>query len=117
MALDDAGDDTGQIGLGIDAVQLGGLDQRGQDRPVFTAAVGAGEQGVLARQRQGADGAFDGVVVDLDATVGEEQGQARPARQGVADGLGQLGLLADGLQPGAQPGLQGLDQRISISMA
>ena len=73
-----------------------------------------GEQGVLASQRQGPDGALDGVVVDLDAAVSQEQGQTRPARQGVADGFGQLGLLADGRQLGAQPGLQLFDQRLAL---
>jgi hypothetical protein len=55
VALDDAGDDVGDIGLRIDVVELGGLDQGGEDRPVLGAAVRAGEQGVLAGQSQGAD--------------------------------------------------------------
>ena len=72
MATDDAGDDFGDVGLWIDIVELGGLDERGDDGPVFGAAVGAGEQAVLAGQRQGPDGALDGVVVDLDAAITEE---------------------------------------------
>lgn len=47
MALDDAADDVGEIALRVDAVQLAGLDQRGQYGPVVAAAVGAGEEGVL----------------------------------------------------------------------
>jgi len=52
MALDDQRDDGGHVGLGIDAVELAGFDQRGDDGPVAGAAVRAGEQGVLPRQRQ-----------------------------------------------------------------
>ena len=106
MAVDDAGDDVGEVGLRIDAVELAGLDQRGDDGPVLAAAVGAGEEGILAVQRERPDGAFDDVVVDLDAAVVEEAGEALPARQGVADRLGELGLLADQLELGAQPGFE-----------
>jgi hypothetical protein len=64
------------VGLRIDLIELGGLDQRGEDGPVLCAAVV------------------------------EDEGQARPAREGVADGLGQLGLLADRLELAAESGLQ-----------
>ena len=79
MATDDAGDDVGDVALGSDAVELGGLDERGKDGPVVSAAVGPSEQGVFAGEREGPDGAFDGVVVDLDPAIVEEDGQARPA--------------------------------------
>jgi len=38
MAADDAGDDIGDVGLGVDLIELGGLDQRGEDGPVVGAA-------------------------------------------------------------------------------
>ena len=47
VAVDEAGQDVGEIGLGIDGVELAGLDQRSDDAPVDTALVGAGEQSVL----------------------------------------------------------------------
>ena len=72
MSLDDQRDDGGHVGLGIDPVELAGLDQRGNDGPVAGAAVRAGEQGVLPRQRQWAYGTLDGVIVDLDASVAGE---------------------------------------------
>ena len=106
MAVDDPGDDVGEIGLRVDAVELAGLDQRSDDGPVLGAAVGAGEQSVLAIERDRPDGALDDVVVDLDAAVVEEARQALPARQRVADRLGELGLLADQRELGAQPGLR-----------
>ena len=62
---------------------------------MFGAAIGAGEQRILPIERDGADRSFDGIVVDLDAPVLDEAGQTFPARQGVADRLGELALLAD----------------------
>ena len=79
MAVDDLGDDVGEIGVRIDAAELAGLDQRRDDRPVLAAAVGAGEQRILAIEGDGADGALDDVGVDLDAAVVEEAGQSRPS--------------------------------------
>jgi hypothetical protein len=60
---------------------------------VLGAAVRAGEERVLAGQRQRPDGALDHVIIDLDASVVEEAGDARPARERVSDCLGQLVLL------------------------
>ncbi len=43
----------------------------------------------------GRDGALDHVRGNLDAGRRRESGEALPAREGVADGLGELALLAD----------------------
>jgi hypothetical protein len=51
MSVDEAAEDIGEIGLGIDRVELAGLDQRGDHAPVHAALIGAGEQGVLAIER------------------------------------------------------------------
>ncbi len=37
MAADDADDDVGEVGLGVEVVQLAGLDERGDDGPVLGA--------------------------------------------------------------------------------
>ena len=95
MAVDDLGEHVGEIGVRIDAVELAGLDQRGDDRPVFPAAVGAGEERILAIEGDRADRALDRVGVDLDAAVVEEAGESLPVRERVADRLGELALLAD----------------------
>ena len=42
--VDDAGEDVGELGLRIDAVEFGGDDQRIHDSGAFTAMVGAGEE-------------------------------------------------------------------------
>lgn len=48
---------------------------------MLTAAIGAGEERVLAVQRDGTDRAFDDVAVDFDTTVVEEAREAFPARE------------------------------------
>lgn len=53
MAVDDAGDDVREVGLGVDAVEFAGLDARGDDSPVLGAAVGAGEERILPCQVPG----------------------------------------------------------------
>jgi hypothetical protein len=55
MTVDDSGDDVGQIVMRFDAAELAGLDQRGDDGPVLAAAVGGGEQRVLAVERNRPD--------------------------------------------------------------
>ena len=78
VAVDDAGDDVGEVGVRIDADKLAGFDQRSDHGPVLGTAVGTGEESVLAIEGQGPDRALDGVVVDLDPAVVEEQAQTVP---------------------------------------
>src|SRR5882762_9645914 len=117
VAVDDAGDDVGQVGVRLEANQLAGLDERSDHGPMFGTAVGAGEQGILSGQCKGTDAALDDVIVDLDAAVVEEQAQPLPARERVADRRGELGLLADELELGAQPGFESFDQRPAALLA
>ena len=70
-----------------------------------------------AGERQGADGSFDGVVVDLDPAAIQEQGEPIPAREGVADGLCQLGLPAESFQLGAPPGFEGVDHGAALLLS
>ena len=72
MVVDDSGDDVFEVGVGFDATQLTGLDQRSDDGPVLAAAVGAGEERVLAVERDWSDRSFDDIAVDLDAAVVKE---------------------------------------------
>ena len=106
MAVDDLADHIDQVGVRIDAVEFAGLDQRSNDRPVFAAAVGTGEERVLPVQCDWADTTFDDIGIDLDATVIDEAGGTSPARQRIADCLGELALLTDQSELGAQPRLK-----------
>ena len=46
--IDEADENIGQIGLGLDAVQFTGLYQRSQDRPIFGAVIMTREERILA---------------------------------------------------------------------
>src|ERR1700722_14293354 len=114
MAVDDSGDDVFGVGVGFDATQLTGLDQRSDDGPVLAAAIGAGEECVLAVERNRSARSCDDVAVDFDATIVKEAGQSFPARQGVADRLGKLGLLADQAELGAKPGFELIENGLAV---
>jgi hypothetical protein len=73
VAVDDAGNDVGQIAVRLDAEELAAFDQRGDDRPMLGAAIGAGEEGVFAREGNRPNGLLDHVVVDFDPAVIEKQ--------------------------------------------
>jgi hypothetical protein len=117
MAVDDLGERVGEIDVRIDAVELAGFDQRGDDRPVFSAAVGTGEERILAIKGDGSDRALDRVGVDLDSAVGEEPGKALPTRERIADRLGEFTFLADEAELLAQPRLEIGDERPSSGLA
>ena len=58
MAVDQAGDHVGEVGLRFYLVELAALDQGGQHRPGLPALVAAGEQSILAIQGNWADRSF-----------------------------------------------------------
>ena len=51
--VDQPGEHVGEVGLGLDSVQLTGFHQQGQHRPVLASGVGAGEEGFLPVQGHG----------------------------------------------------------------
>jgi hypothetical protein len=79
MAIDDPGEDVGQVGKRIDFVQLTGFDQGCDCGPMLGAAIRASEQRIFPIERDGADRSFDGIVVDLDVAVIDEARQAFPS--------------------------------------
>ena len=88
--------------MGIDAVHFAGFDQRCDHGPVFGSGVVSCEQGVLAVQGDGADGAFDGVVVVLDAALREEAAKAVAVFCDVGKGLAQGRLCRGAVPPDGQ---------------
>lgn len=56
----------------VHGIELTGLDEGRDDRPVGAALITAGEQGIFSTQRNRPDGALDDVGVDLDAAIVEE---------------------------------------------
>ncbi len=67
------GECAGQVGKRIDGIELIGLDERCDGRPVLCSGIVARKQCILPVQCNPLDGSLDAVVVDLDATVGQEE--------------------------------------------
>src|SRR5215208_4555968 len=105
MAGYDPADHVSQVGPWLDPNELARLNQRGNHRPVRGPTVRAGKQCVFAREGQRAHAALDHVGVDLNSAVVEEQAQAGPPGECVADRLRQPALLAHQGELLAQPGL------------
>lgn len=64
-----------EVAVGLDVIELCGGDE-GTDRcPPLSAAIGTGEQMVLAPKGHRSDGALDWVVVELDAAIVEASGR------------------------------------------
>lgn len=110
VAGDEALEDVDQIGVGVHAVELAGLDERGDDGLVLGPAVGAGEEGILAIQGDRPDRPLDHIGVELDAAVVEEADQPVPVPEGIADGLGEAGLARKAGKLGLEPGPELLDE-------
>src|SRR5918993_2744947 len=73
VAAGDRLEGGGQVGGWLDAVHLGGLDQRGDAAPVPGTLVVTGEERVLACEDQRPDAVLDRVGVDLDRAVVDGQ--------------------------------------------
>ena len=80
MAVRHALEDILDVGVGLDIVELGRGEKRGDDGPTICAAIGAGEQMVLSSERDGPNLPLDRVVVELDAAIVEEPAQSAGQR-------------------------------------
>src|SRR5277367_3309472 len=89
MALGAAGDDAlqhiAQPGQWIETIQLRRGEKRGEDRPVAGTMFRTRKEVVPPSERYRAHRALYGIRVDFDASVGQEQRQAVPIPEGVAD--------------------------------
>lgn len=77
----------GEPGLRIDAVELGGLDQRVEGGRAMAAGIRAGEGPVAAAYRDRPDRPFGGVVRQAGTFVVEEEDKGAPALEHVVDRL------------------------------
>lgn len=93
----------GQPCLWVDVVQFAGFDQRRDHCPVLCPGIVTCKEGVLAVEGNGTDAAFDGVAVDLDATVVEEQDQSAQVFGDVFEGLAYRGFGRDSGAIGGEP--------------
>lgn len=72
MTVGNFGQNVCEVGLWIDAVELGGLEDGDQGCCAVTALVAAGEQPVAAPEGNAADAIFGDVVVCFEPGVGGE---------------------------------------------
>ncbi len=91
----DAAEAVGEIGFRVKAKALGGLDHGHGVGQHLAARVGACEQEILPSEEHGLEGALGAVVVEGDAAIIEEQGEAGPAGAGMSPGLCPIALAGD----------------------
>ena len=86
---------VGEIELRIEAVELGAFDQRVHRGGAAATGIGAGEQPVLAADRDAAQGSLGRVVVERQAAIIEAADEGSPAPPHVAEGGGQFGFARE----------------------
>ena len=86
------GEHVAEVGEGVEATAAAAFDEGVEDGAAFAGLGVADEEPVFLADRGGADGVFDQVIVDLDATVFEEDVQRGPLVEGVVDGFAQEAL-------------------------
>lgn len=110
----DAFKHIGQPRQRLDAIQLRALDEGHDDSSVPAAAVSAREQGVLSAQRDRPDGTLDGVGIQFQTAIIQEQYQPLPVVQRVTDRLGQRGPAGDMGECLVQPDMHRVGQRPAL---
>ena len=93
----------------FDPVEFACFDQRRDDRPVLRPCVVTSEECVFAVEGNGADGSLDGVVVEFDLTVIEEEDQPIPVLGDVFKGLPCWGFCRDACAALGAPTLEDAD--------
>lgn len=117
MAVDNSGEDVSEVSLWVDIVELASLNERGDDCPMFSAAIRAGEESILAIEGNGTNGTLNDVGVDFDAAVVDEADKPIPTCHGIAVCFGQLGLLADEREFFLEPRLESIRGGTAVLLA
>lgn len=111
MAVGELREQIAQKRIGFDTVHFAGANQAGEASPVTTTFVMASEERIAAVHGRAADGVFDEVGVDVDATILEEQPEAVLTFQHVGHGLTEVRFARHTRGLGRQPGEERIDQR------
>ena len=77
----DALEHMAQVGFRIQTVELGSADQAVDGGGALASSVGTAEEEVLAPERNGAQRALGGVVVDLEAAICRSDDRAASTRR------------------------------------
>ena len=109
ISVDHALEHVDEIGVWLEAVELGGFDQGADDRPTFAAAVAAGKEMILPSESYGTNRALDWIGVEFDAAVMQKARQSVPTRKRIADRFGQRAAPRYAGQLRLEPIAQGLD--------
>jgi uncharacterized protein (TIRG00374 family) len=118
VAVEKPGEGASQVDLGVDGVELTGLDQRGED----AALIGTGESRILAAPGESADRALDGVGIPRAAREPWRPGWSTTLLVLLFVGMGYLlaarwsglGELADAV---LQIGFSGIGLVVALSLA
>ena len=78
MTIGELGEGFGQPGVRVDTGEFAVLYERRDHCPVIATLVGSGEQGIFAIEGERADGAFDGVIVEIEAAIIKETDEPVP---------------------------------------
>jgi hypothetical protein len=113
----DTAEDIGKIVLRVDGVELGAFDQRVHGGGASATGIGAGEQPVLAANRDATQGALGSVVVEGKPAIVKAAGQCGPARPHVAEGAGELGFAGELARGRVRPDREGLGDRLRSLLA
>lgn len=95
MAFRYHGEHVGEIAERLDAVELAGLDERGDDRPVLGPGIVSREECILAIQRYRPHGSLDGVIVDLDPAVAQKDAESIPVFGDVGQSFAKRRFASD----------------------
>ena len=116
-AIDEAGENAGEVELRVDSVELCCFDQRGDDPPMHGAAIVTGEECIFSVQRDRPDGALNGIRVDFDATIIKKERQALPMADGIAQRLCHFGFARNTLEIFVEKGLERFNARPALGLA
>ena len=95
----------------IDRIALTCLDERGDGRPVLCPGIVLGEKTILPLQGYRKNGSHDGIIVNLDAAIGQEDAEPAPVFGHVGERLAERRLTKDTGAMMAEPKSHVSDQR------
>ena len=95
VAADDGGECRRQVGLRIDGIELAGLDERSDNRPVLCSGIMPRKKCVLAIEGYGPDRSLDAIVVNLNTTVCQEDAKAVPEFGDIGECFAKRRLASD----------------------